>query len=683
MFLTQTWRTTTSRSLKKHITPGAVVLHGRAQLPPQYVLVMDDDTTGAEDERAIELSSIAAIFPELVVDPKNPFHASIDLPVDPTKALRVLFRPLADAAPPAPLLTPPSSIDAGDGKDGDGNAQQVEGLVPQPDVHPLSHLPPLTVDIQLPEGYPSDKPPRFHLSTTPPWLPQNILHKLSEEGCNLWEELGKDQVVYSYIDHLKELAEQAFDLVTGENDCAEFPQDIKIALLDFDQKANREKFEQETFDCGVCLEPKKGAVCHRLLLCGHVFCLDCLQDFYKNAITEGDVDSVKCLAIGCGKERAQAAESTKKRRQLDQTLSPSELLQIALPQETVQRYVTLKRKKRLESDRNTVYCPREWCQAPAKSKKLAKLENEADLGSEDEDEDEAPVPWDEDHPPPMSERLATCSECLYSFCIVCKKGWHGELGLCTTRVKAEISAEEKATADYLRHYSTPCPTCAAPCQKTHGCNHMICGRCNTHFCYLCSAWLEVTNPYKHFNEQGSSCYMRLWELEAGDGEGVIQHYGGGDAVEIPEEPEDDTDNEDDLPPPPAPVPPRGRGPPAAAVVNAQAIMDGLRRRVEDQAQRIDNLERAARQLRIDVQDFDPRARGRGGRRGQRGRGGGRQQQGQVAAQPQGNQQGRAGANPGPGLQRFLDLARNDGEDEWDSDELDDDSDDDAWAIPER
>lgn len=49
-----------------------------------------------------------------------------------------------------------------------------------------------------------------------------------------------------------------------------------------------------------------------------------------------------------------------------------------------------------------------------------------------------------------------------------------------------------------------------------GCNHMQCFQCNSHFCYLCGAWLDRQNPYQHFNKPGTECYQRLWELEEGD-----------------------------------------------------------------------------------------------------------------------------------------------------------------------
>lgn len=203
-----------------------------------------------EDERAIELSSIAAIFPELVVDPTNPFRASIDVPVSPAKPLTVVFPPLADGAPPT-VPTPPNSdqVSGGEATKDDVGTQTrpiAEAIL---DIHQLSHLPPLSLQIELQNGYPVEKPPVFFVATNPSWLPRDVLGHLREQGATLWEDLGRDQVVFAYIDHLQQAAESGFDLTVP----LRVPQDLKIALLDFDSKARRQKFEQETFDCGVCL----------------------------------------------------------------------------------------------------------------------------------------------------------------------------------------------------------------------------------------------------------------------------------------------------------------------------------------------------------------------------------------------------------------------------------------------
>lgn len=272
-----------------------------------------------------------------------------------------------------------------------------------------------------------------------------------------------------------------------------------------------------------------------MIECGHVFCVQCLQDFYNSAITEGDLTSVKCLAPNCAKER-NATKSRKRKPKL-RCLKPSELLQIPIDQEMVKRFVRLKHKADLESDKDTVYCPRQWCQGAARSTKYKKPEGfETFQSSDSESDGEYPVSYtqntEEKYLPPPSERIAICEDCTFAFCRVCLQGWHGEYARCWPQTEAKLSADDKASIEYMKLHTTPCPTCNAPAQKTHGCNHMICFKCNSHFCYLCSAWLLPDDPYKHFNSKTTGCYQRLWELEGGDGDDVGHGYaGGGQAFE--------------------------------------------------------------------------------------------------------------------------------------------------------
>lgn len=281
--------------------------------------------------------------------------------------------------------------------------------------------------------------------------------------------------------------------------------------------------------------------------CGHVFCVECLQDFYNNAITEGNLAAVQCLAPGCAKKRGEAQTRNGRRKPKTQ-LSPSELIQIPLEQDVVRRYVTLKHKAELESDKNTVYCPRKWCQGAARSKKHRKPVGFEDTESGDESDGE-----DVKALAARKDLLCICEDCSFAFCSRCFQGWHGELKICTPRRdNGELTEEDKASLEYLKLHSTPCPTCTSPAQKTHGCNHMICFKCRSHFCYLCSAWLPPANPYGHYNNRSSSCYYRLWELEEGDGDDV-GHGGGGRPVEIHEHDEVEA-AEDIIIPGPGPVP---------------------------------------------------------------------------------------------------------------------------------
>lgn len=196
------------------------------------------------DEREVELSSIAAIFPEIVLDEHDPFSASIELTVHPTNPLTVTF-PMSfegPAPPAAPLPTPPLSAISDQEIDPTNNLE----------VHQLTYLPSLRLQISLPEGYPSVKPPRFDLSTSPLWLSVETLERLQGDGERMWEEFGHDQVVFAYIDHLQQAAENGFGVVEmGE--VMQVPQEHKIALLDYDIKARQAAFDKETFDCGICL----------------------------------------------------------------------------------------------------------------------------------------------------------------------------------------------------------------------------------------------------------------------------------------------------------------------------------------------------------------------------------------------------------------------------------------------
>ncbi|KAL8421941.1 hypothetical protein RB596_002626 [Gaeumannomyces avenae] len=497
----------------------------------------------SDDPRDIELSSLSAIYPEIEPDPANARAFFLELPVKPAQPVKVFF--------PAPVAATVPDMEPGQppGQPRDNTNGNAIGEPVREDSHELSYLPSVRLRISLPDSYPAELPPRVELGAVPSWIPTPRVEELVAECANLWEELGRDSVVFAYIDCIQQLAENAFGVADDEGTLSVDLQH-KIAILDYDISAKRAAFERETFDCGVCLDPKKGSVCHRMLDCGHVFCSACLQDFYNNAIKEGDISSVRCLSPNCAKEReALAAAAGIKKRKKPKLVSPSELLQIPLDHDAVKRYVTLKYKSELESDKNTVYCPRSWCNGAVRSKRHRKPEGLEFSEGSDESGDEADganaqgssktaekaVAYNK-----TEDLLAICEDCGFAFCSRCYLSWHGEFFRCTARrEKEELSAEEKASLEYMNLHTTPCPTCAAPAQKTQGCNHMICGRqgCETHFCYLCSAWLDPTNPYSHYNQQPggriTGCFGRLWELEEGDGDDVDLRFAGGAAGRRP------------------------------------------------------------------------------------------------------------------------------------------------------
>ncbi|THY92565.1 RWD-domain-containing protein [Aureobasidium pullulans] len=608
------------------------------------------DTT---DEREEELSTLLAIYPELLLDPKNPFAASLELPINPSSPLALRF-------PSAPPPSPPDS---------ENGLSKYSPLTHHVDeTHNVEHLPPLQLKLSLPEGYPAEKAPTVSLSTTPQWLPVDKLNDLERECEKLWEDYGRCQILFSYIDFLQQQAEQAFDL---ESTGLDLSPSLKPALLDYDTLTKKAIFDAGTFDCGICLEPKKGSACYRMRRCRHVFCQTCLQDFYNNCIVEGDVGRVLCLDPTCGKD---APAGQRKKRRKEKTLHPKELLEMGIEESMIRRYVDMKRKKKLEADRTTVYCPRTWCQGPARSEKYPPIPQDLSLypesSSEDEGEDEEEAAKKGTSP---SDRLAICSKCTFAFCKTCYAGWHGEFARCWPRNPSELSEEEKASYDYIRSHTSPCPTCSSPTQKTMGCNHMNCFQCATHFCYLCGAWLCPDNPYQHYNKPGTDCYQKLWELEEGD-EGQEAAFAGArrweqEARAVAE---------------------------AADREEAEALQreedEAAAREVAEQLEAEENPA-AAQPVQEDVaqamvaeavQPAQPARRGRGGRRARGGRVAaleGRRAAPAAQQQPAPNQQ-QVDAAAAAVFRRFVEMAARDEEDGWDSDELEDDEDD-RWVIPVR
>ena len=104
------------------------------------------------------------------------------------------------------------------------------------------------------------------------------------------------------------------------------------ALEDYNSSAEAARFSQNSFECEVCLTTIKGARCI-MLLCLHVFCRSCLDDFWGLCIREGDVSRVGCPDPGCVKAHNEATE---------------EELRRVLTEEEVTRWKWLRMKEALE-----------------------------------------------------------------------------------------------------------------------------------------------------------------------------------------------------------------------------------------------------------------------------------------------------------------------------------------------
>lgn len=190
---------------------------------------MDPSTADDDEARATELETLEAIYPELRRTRDSRFAFELELPVEPAAPVTVTF--------PAPAA----------------NGLALASAAPAlEDSLQVSHLPPLALQITLPEGYPAECPPLVRISTTPQWLSAEMLSRLAGEAPRLWEEMGRDLVAYAYIDHVQRAADDVFGAITAAGTLQVDPEH-KLAVLDYDIKAKKAAFDKETFDCGICL----------------------------------------------------------------------------------------------------------------------------------------------------------------------------------------------------------------------------------------------------------------------------------------------------------------------------------------------------------------------------------------------------------------------------------------------
>ena len=90
-------------------------------------------------------------------------------------------------------------------------------------------------------------------------------------------------------------------------------------------------------------------------------------------------------------------------------------------------------------------------------------------------------------------RCLTCGE---NYCILCGDFKHR--GECPKPV-------DRDTISWIDGNTKRCPNadCGLAIQKNEGCNHMTCGRCRTHFCWLCREILDPRNISEHYQRLDS------------------------------------------------------------------------------------------------------------------------------------------------------------------------------------
>jgi len=319
----------------------------------------------------------------------------------------------------------------------------------------------------------------------------------TDKHCVTTDNGGKEQAAASSVTLIKNLSDSVAVRPKRTRRKSGKEDQLATLLREFNNMREEGEFAVSLNSCQICFSDKIGSQCLRFVGCNHVYCRDCMTNYFMEKISTGAVSSLVCPTFKC---ETQAL--------------PNQVAEL-VPHEMFQKYESLLLETQLESMTDVMLCPRVVCQCPTL------IDRETNMGQ--------------------------CPGCRFAFCIYCKATYHGvspckfkssEQRAILERYK-NSSGEERvflekrygkkqlatmsatlASEDYMASHARQCPHCNAPIEKNEGCNKITCWRCNTHFCWLCGDRLPQVNPYTHFNVQGGKCFGALFQgvdpMEADD-----------------------------------------------------------------------------------------------------------------------------------------------------------------------
>jgi len=321
----------------------------------------------------------------------------------------------------------------------------------------------------------------------------------------LFKELAGDEILYEWVTLLSEETFKILDITDelflevdhGQENCyidKRAVQDVFTlqgllsSLIEYNRAEEKRLFESSFINCNVCYLEKFGSLCIQFSQCKHVYCKECMKDYFTIQISEGSVKALTCPEDKC-----------------DIQADPAMVKSLVNP-DLFERYDELLLKRTLECMPDITNCPRKTCQATVLK------DNDLDLGR--------------------------CAKCGFVFCILCNNTYHG-------RAKCPLSSSEmiKLRETYLNgtdeeredlekrfgknvfkkmiedgyseawmeRFTKRCPECRSSIQKIDGCNKMTCLQCRRNFCWLCNSKLDNNDPYSHFNNNKGKCYNKLFD----------------------------------------------------------------------------------------------------------------------------------------------------------------------------
>ena len=207
---------------------------------------------------------------------------------------------------------------------------------------------------------------------------------------------------------------QIFDEIFGN-------EDDNIDSID-NNSIEKENMNEMNKNCLLCEEKLTNEeINNNFIGCFHGFCDSCYYDYFKEKITNNNIENIKCMQYGCN------------------VILYDDFIQkhIINDMPLLEKYLKFKERKQISKNPNAQFCPYPNCQSYA-------LKNN-------------------------NNNFVTCFK-GHNFCFNCLKNWHGT-------DKCKIEKDSKFDKWKNSKNVKRCPNCQYFVEKNEGCNHMICANC--------------------------------------------------------------------------------------------------------------------------------------------------------------------------------------------------------------
>lgn len=268
---------------------------------------------------------------------------------------------------------------------------------------------------------------------------------------------------YGPPDKLEQVVHQVTDMLGEEsltNDGIQQQQDPPLATITgncaFEKRSVLDIASTPRGTCPICLDDEPDTPLQTL--CKHMYCLECFENSCKSAASTSKDE----FRIECQGDEGKCAEVFNL-TELKDHLSSSAFENVL--KSSFEMYVQ-------GHPKDFHYCPTPDCDYVYRCTSAS----------------------DDSKPPEY-----TCPNCLERICTFC----HARHGDYTCAEYKDIESGGYEALEKLKRELNikDCPKCKTAMEKTEGCNHMTCGGCKAHICWVCLAVFDTSGPcYKHMQE---------------------------------------------------------------------------------------------------------------------------------------------------------------------------------------